>query len=132
MGRQLGGDIFDIGDEGSLLESVLREKLLKSMRPKRLVPETTSRVYERRLGTSTDSWMENDAGATRQLISAAAVEEVHEATGRVLDNHGEPMETESSAETSNNERRDQADLSMWYGSCNDGFDEFSKCSSSAR
>ena len=39
--------------------------------------------------------MENDAGATRQLISAAAVEEVHEATGRVLDNHGEPMETDS-------------------------------------
>ena len=112
MGRQLGGDMFDIGDEGSLLESVLREKLLKSMRSKRLVPETTSRVYERGLGTSTDSWMENDAGATRQLISAAAVEEVHEATGRVLDNHGEPMETESSAETSNNERRDQADLSM--------------------
>ena len=34
--------------------------------------------------------------------------------------------------TSNNERSDQADLSMWYGSCNDGFDEFSKCSSSAR
>ena len=64
------------------------------MRSKRLVPETTSRVYERGLGTSTDSWMENDAGATRQLISAAAVE-VHEATGRVLDNHGEPMETES-------------------------------------
>ena len=95
MGRQLGGDMFDIGDEGSLLESVLREKLLKSMRSKRLVPVTTSRVYERGLGTSTDSWMENDAGATRQLISAAAVEEVHEATGRVLDNHGEPMETES-------------------------------------
>ena len=38
--------------------------------------------------------MENDAGATRQLISAAAVE-VHEAAGRVLDNHGEPMETDS-------------------------------------
>jgi hypothetical protein len=95
MGRQLGGNIFDIGDEGSLLESVLREKLLKSMRSKLLVPETTSRVPERGLCTSTDNWTENDVGATRQLISAAAVEEEHETEGRVPDNHGEPMETES-------------------------------------
>ena len=71
-----------------------------------------------------------DGGGSIEL--SGGIEEVHEETGRVLDNHGEPMETESSAETSNNERRDQADLSMWYGSCNDGFDEFSKCSSSAR
>jgi hypothetical protein len=95
MSRQLGGEIFDIGDEGSLLESVLREKLLKSMRSRLLVPEATSRAPERGLGTSTDNWMGNDAGATRQLISIAAVEEVHEEEGRVSDNHGEPMETQS-------------------------------------
>ena len=71
-------------------------------------------------------------GGGGSIELSGGIEEVHEETGRVLDNHGEPIETESSAETSNNERRDQADLSMWYGSCNDGFDELSKCSSSAR
>jgi len=96
LGMQLGGDIFDAGDEGSLLESVLRGKLLKSMRPRLPVPETTARVTaERELDTSTDNWMENGKGATRQLISAAAVEDVLEAAGRGPDNHGEPMETES-------------------------------------
>jgi len=95
MGRQLRGDIFDIGDEGSLLESVLREKLIKSMRPRLPVAETTARDTERGFGTSTANWMENEEGATMQLISAAAVEDVLEAARRVQDNHGEPRETES-------------------------------------
>jgi hypothetical protein len=70
--------------------SVLREKLLKSMRPRLPVSETTSRVPERGLGTSAYNWMENDAGVTRQLISAvAAVTEVR--AGRLSENYGELM-----------------------------------------
>jgi hypothetical protein len=70
-------------------------KLLKFVRSRLPVPET-SRVPERGLGTSTNNWIENDAGATtRQMISTEAVEEVHEEEGRVPDNHGEPMGTQS-------------------------------------
>ncbi len=105
MGRQIGGDIFSIGDEGSLLESVLREKLLKSMRSKLLVfprqqqTETTASAQELGLNTSR---MEDEAGAIMPLISEAEVEEVRIAERRVPgpDNQGGPMETDSEGRAS--------------------------------